>query len=163
MSRVISIKELENTESKQVSVKFNEIIEGLDLTEPLNADLTVKSLSDFVEISGNVKGIVKLVCDFCLKEFDYNLDFEINEMFAKSSLLDSYGLEIELKGDQFVTDLCGEDEIDICDLLYQSVILNIPNQKVCGINCNRGNFPSEEEVADPRMDVFKNIQINPKK
>ena len=163
MSRIISIKELENTESKQVRVQFNEIIEGLDLTQPLNADLTVKSLGDFIEICGNVKGIVKLVCDFCLKEFEYNLDFEIDEMFAKSSLLDSYGLEIELKGDQFVTDLCGEDEIDICDLLYQSVILNIPNQKVCGINCNRGTFPSEEEVADPRLEVFKNIEINPKK
>ena len=163
MSKIISIQDLENTESKQVNIKFNDFIEGVDLVQPLQAELTVKSLGDFVEISGNVKGIVKLVCDFCLKDFEYNLDFDIEEMFAKSSLLDSYGQEIELKGDQFVTDLCGEDEIDICDLLYQSVILNIPNQKVCGINCNRGNFPSEENVADPRMDVFKNIQINPKK
>lgn len=163
MSKFISIQELENTESKQVKVQFNEFIDGLDLAQPLRADLTVKSLGDFVEVSGNVKGIVKLVCDFCLKEFEYNFDFEIDEMFAKSSLLDSYGQELELKGDQFVTDLCGEDEIDICDLLYQSVILNIPNQKVCGINCNRGTFPSEEEVADPRLEVFKNIEINPKK
>ncbi len=163
MSKIISIQDLENTESKQVSVKFCEVIEGLDLVAPLEADLVVKLLGDFVEISGNVKGIVKLVCDFCLKEFEYKLDFEIDEMFAKSSLLDTYGQEIELKADQFVTDLCGEDEIDICDLLYQSVILNIPNQKVCGINCNRGTFPSEEEVADPRLEVFKNIEINPKK
>lgn len=163
MSKIISIQDLENTESKQVGIEFSDYIEGLDLVQPLEANLEVKSLGDYVEIRGNVKGIVKLVCDFCLKEFDYNLDFMIDEMFAKGSLLDSYGQEIELKGDQFVTDLCGEDEIDICDLLYQSVILNIPNQKVCGINCNRGTFPSEEEVADPRLEVFKNIQINPKK
>ena len=88
-------------------------------------------------------------------------------MFAKTSLSDGYGEEFELKSDGFVTDLCGEDEIDIYDLLYQSVILNIPNQKVCGsINCTRDNFLSEtelnEEANDPRMDVFKNIQINPK-
>ncbi len=163
MSKIISIKDLENTESKQVSLKFHDYVDGLELAAPLDANLVVKSLGDFVEIKGNVKGIVKLVCDFCLKDFDYELDFDIDEMFAKSSLLDSYGQEIELKADQFVTDLCGEDEIDICDLLYQSVILNIPNQKVCGINCNRGTFPSEEEVADPRLEVFKNLDINPKK
>ena len=104
----------------------------------------------------------KLVCDFCLKEFEYKLDFDIDETFAKNALSDSYGEEIELKNGQFVTDLFGSDEIDICDLLYQSVILNIPNQKVCGINCNRDSFQSEDELEDPRLDVFKNIKINPK-
>lgn len=162
MSNSISIHELENTKDKYMRVKFHDFIEGLDLVQPLDADLEVKSLGDFVEVTGNVKGIVKIVCDFCLKEFEYNLDFELDEMFAKNSLLDSYGQEIELKSDQFVTDLCGEDVIDICDLLYQSVILNIPNQKVCGINCNRGNFTSEEEMTDPRLEVFKNLDINPK-
>jgi len=160
MSNIISIEELENTKDKYMHIQFHDFIEGLDLVEPLDADLEVKSLGDFVEISGNVKGIVKLVCDFCLKEFDYKLDFSISEMFAKTSLLEGYGQELELKGDQFVTDLCGEDKIDICDLLYQSVILNIPNQKVCGINCNRGEFPTEDEVADPRLEVFKNLKID---
>ena len=60
--------------------------------------------------------------------------------------------------------LIEKNEIDIYDLLYQSVILNIPNKKVCGINCNEGLFVSDEdmEVHDERMDVFKNIKINPK-
>jgi len=162
MSNIISIKELENTKNKYMSIKFHDYIEGLNLTAPLDAELEVKSLGDFVEITGNVKGIVKLVCDFCLKEFEYKLDFDIDETYAKNALSDSYGEEIELKGGQFVTDLFGSDEIDICDLLYQSVILNIPNQKVCGINCNRGNYPSEEEMTDPRLEVFKNLNINPK-
>ena len=159
----ISIKELENTKNKYIKLEFNDFIEGLDLVEPLHADLEVNSLGEFVEIHGNVKGIVKLVCDFCLKEFDYKFEFEIKEMFAKNALMDSYGQEIELKDEQFVTDLCGEDEIDICDLLYQSVILNMPNQKVCGsIDCKRGSFLMEDEEVDPRLEVFKNLKINPK-
>ena len=147
-------------------IKFNDFLDGVDLVEPVNADLEVKSLGDFVEISGNVKGIVKLICDFCLKEFDYKFDFDIDETFAKTSLLEGYGQELELKNDQFVTDLCGEDDIDICDLLYQSLILNIPNQKVCGINCSKGSFPTDEDVDkeenDPRLEVFRNLKINPK-
>ncbi len=162
MSKIISVKELENTKNKYMSVKFNDYIEGLDLVEPLTADLEVTSLGEFIEVRGNVKGIVKLVCDFCLKEFDYKLDFEVDETYAKNALSDSYGEEIELKDGQFVTDLFGSDEIDICDLLYQSVILNIPNQKVCGINCNRETFQTEEELEDPRLEVFKNLNINPK-
>lgn len=167
MSKVLSVQELENTPSKELSFKINDYIDGLELACPLNAELLARDLGEFIEITGNVNGIVKLVCDYCLKEFEYNFDFDIDEMFAKTSLSDGYGEEFELKSDGFVTDLCGADEINIYDLLYQSVILNIPNQKVCGsIDCAKGNFASETDVEevqnDPRMDVFKNIKINPK-
>ncbi len=170
MSKVISIKELENTSGKIIKLKVNEYIDGLDLVEPLVANLTVRDLDEFVEISGTVKANVKLVCDYCLKEFEQILEFDIDEMFAKTSLSDSYGAETELHSDQFITDLCGNDEIDICDLLYQSVILNIPNKKVCGsIDCAEGSFQNEADLAnedesqtDPRLEVFKNLNINPK-
>ena len=162
MDYKISIEELENTPAKTLDVHFEEKIEGLNCVAPIIADLTVLSLGEFVEVRGNVKGIVTLECDLCLKEFEYKLDFDIDEMFAKSALLEDYGQETELKDGQFVTDLQGSDEIDIYDLLYQSVILNLPNKKVCGINCNGNSFSKEEELSDPRMDVFKNIQIQPK-
>ena len=92
------------------------------------------------------------------------MDFDVDETYAKHSLYDEYSQELELQSGQFITDLNGEKEIDIYDLLYQSVILQLPNKKVCGINCNEGLFVSDEdmEIHDARMDVFKNIQINPK-
>ena len=162
MEHKISIEELENTSSKSLEIHFNEKIEGLDCVTPIISDLTVLSLGEFIEVKGNVKGTVKLECDLCLKEFDYNLDFDIDEMYAKNALLEDYGQETELKDGQFVTDLEGADEIDIYDLLYQSVILNLPNKKVCGINCNGDKFLKEENLSDPRLDVFKNIQIERK-
>lgn len=155
----ISIEELENTSSKSLTIHFDEKIEGLNCVAPIVSDLTILSLGDFIEIKGNVKGTLMLECDLCLKEFEYKLDFDIDEMFAKNALLDDYGQETELKDGQFVTDLEGADEIDIYDLLYQSVILNLPNKKVCGINCNGDKFLKEENLSDPRLDVFKNIQI----
>ena len=84
--------------------------------------------------------------------------------FAKQSLQDEYSQEFELQGGQFITDLNGEKEIDIYDVLYQSVILALPNKKVCGISCNEGMFVSEEnmKIHDERMDVFKNIKIERK-
>ena len=160
MSYKISIDEIENSEDKTVYYDFEDNIDGINSVGPVSADLTIKSLGEFIEVYGNVKGTLKLECDLCLKEFDYNLDFNIDEVYAKHALSDDYKQETEIKDGQFVTDLNGADEIDIYDLLYQSVILNIPNKKVCGINCNGDKFLKEENLSDPRLDVFKNIKID---
>ena len=160
MEHIISVDELENTPSKTLEFHFDEKIKELDCVTPIKSDLEIKSLGEFIEISGNIKGVLKLECDLCLKEFEYELDFDIDEMFAKNALLEDYGQELELKEGQFVTDLEGADEIDIYDLLYQSVILNLPNKKVCGINCNGDKFLKEEDLSDPRLDDFKNIKID---
>ena len=82
-------------------------------------------------------------------------------MYAKNSLFDEPKQETELKEGQFITDLNGENEIDIYDLLYQSVILELPNKKVCGINCNEGKFAQdvEQDTQDERMAIFKTIKI----
>lgn len=155
----ISIEDIEKEADKTLHVEFDENIDELDCE--LSADLDLKSLGDFIKVSGHAEGVIKLECDRCLNKFDYDLDFDIDETFAKHSLYDEYSQEVELQSGQFITDLNGEKEIDIYDLLYQSVILNLPNKKVCGINCNEGLFVSDEdmEIHDNRMDIFKNIPI----
>ena len=160
MHLTVSIEDIENSKDKTLNCKFENEIEGINSKGPIKADLTLKSLGDFIEVEGKVSGTVILECDLCLKEFEYDLDFDIEEMFAKYALMEDYGQETELKEGQFITDLNGEDKIDIYDLLYQSVILNLPNKKVCGINCNGDKFLKEENLSDPRLDVFKNIQID---
>ena len=163
MHKSLSIEDLEGAKNKILHCKVEENIDGINAVTPISADLTFSSLGDFIEVKGNVKGIVKLECDLCLKEFEYKLDFDIDELYAKQALIEGFdesGQEFEIKDGQFVTDLNGQDEIDIYDLLYQSVILNLPNKKVCGINCNgEDKFLKEEQMSDPRMDVFKNIKI----
>ena len=162
MSNIVTIDEIENSDEKTVYYDFNQTIEGINSIGPISAGLTLKSLGEFIEVCGNVKGTLKLECDLCLKEFEYKLDFNLDEIFAKHALLDEYGQETEIKDGQFITDLNGENKIDIYDLLYQSVILNLPNKKVCGINCNGNKFLKEENLSDPRLDVFKNIKIDGK-
>ena len=161
---IVQIEDIERSVDKTLHYDFDGKITELEGCQ-LKADLDLKSLGDFIEVKGNVSGVVTLECDRCLNKFDYELDFDIDETFAKHSLYDEYSQELELKSGQFVTDLDGAKEINIYDLLYQSVILNLPNKKVCGINnCNEGLFVSDEdmEVHDERMDVFKNIQIERK-
>ena len=155
----IKISELENSKNKFLHLDIED-----NLLEPkadIKASLDVTSLGEFVSIKGNISGTVKLICDLCLKEYDYELDFDIDEMFAKGSVFDDEKQEVEIKEGQFATDLNGADEIDIYDLLYQSVILELPNKKVCGINCKEDFFEKDDSftVPDNRMDVFKTIKI----
>ena len=160
MDYKISIDELERKPNKTIKLHFEDTIENLTLTKPLISDLTITSLGEFIEVKGNVKAQVELECDLCLKKYNYDMTFDIDELYAKTALQEEYGQETELKNGQFITDLAGEDEIDIYDLLYQSVIINLPNKQVCGINCNGDKFLKEENLSDPRLDVFKNIQID---
>ena len=154
----LSIEEIEQEGS--VEFKFDDEIKELENCH-LTAEIEFRSMGDFIQAKGHAEGSVTLECDRCLKKFEQELDFEIDETIAKNSLMDEYGSELELSAGQFITDLDGAEEIDIYDLLYQSVILALPNKKVCGINCNEGYFVSEDEYKphDSRMDVFKNIQI----
>ena len=163
MENFVSIEDIENAKDGTLEYEFENNIEGINSDGPVKADLTIRNLGEFVEITGNVKVVLNLECDLCLNEFKYEMDFPIEEIFAKNALLEDYGQEIEIKEGQFVTDMNGADRIDVYDLLYQSVILNIPNKKVCGINCSRDNFQKEEDLTDPRLEVFKNIRIEGKK
>ena len=156
----IIIDDLEKEVNK--TIFFNSQVEIKEFDDcKLSTDLEIKSLGDFIEIKGKIWGKLKLECDRCLSQFEYELDLDIDETYAKKSLYDEYAQEVELKSGQFVIDLDGAKEINIYDLLYQSVILNLPNKKVCGINCNEGLFVSDEnmKIPDSRMDVFKNIKI----
>ena len=165
MNKILLIEDIENAPNKTLHCVFNEKIDEIDCVTPIKAELEVKSLGEFIRIKGHSSGTVLLECDLCLEKFEQKLDFDIDEIYLKNTLVDDYGnsdKEFEIKDGHFITDLNGEKEIDIYDLLYQSVILNFPNKKVCGINCKGKEFLSHEDNTDPRLEVFKNLQINPK-
>lgn len=164
---IINIKDIENSTDKKLQIDFEDLIEGIKTKGSIKASLEAVSLGDFIKITGKVNGVAILECDLCLEEFDYTIDINIDELFAKKALKESYSEETELKEGQFVTDLKGKQELDISDLLYQSVILDFPNKKVCGINCKGGEVfirdeKFSEQETDPRMAVFKDIKINDK-
>ena len=155
----ILIEDIEFEPNKTINYEFDEFME--EFGSKISANLEFKSLGEFIKVTGNAQGKLKLTCDRCLNEFDCELNIKINEMFAKRALQDEYTQEFELLNGQFIEDLNGEKEIDVYDLLYQSVTLALPNKKVCGINCNESMFTSDEEMTthDDRMDIFKTIKI----
>lgn len=159
---IVSIFELENSEYKSLEIRFEEVIKDINPHKPVTADLCVSAISnEYINVTGEANAVINSICDNCLKEFSKEINIKIDETFIKTSLFEDYKEETELSGNSFVEDLNGKDEIDITDLIYQSVILNIPNKLVCDINCI-GEEKIQEyiktEISDPRLDVFKSIK-----
>ena len=162
----ISIDDIKNSKNQSLKVDFNNFVKELDTSEPVTAELVFSAYGSFINAKGKIVANVKLVCDRCLKNFVQKIEIDVDETYKLGSLKPASelhsGQEIELKDGDFITELSGADEVDVDDLIYQSVTLNIPNPCVCDINCI-GDSEMEKyikkEVSDPRLDVFKNIKI----
>lgn len=132
----IKISEIENIPKKEQIINFCEIIEEFNKEVPVKADLKVKIQDEIIKVSGKINAILNLTCDVCLKDFTKEINFKVEEYYIKDRLNYSENGQFELKDNSFVEDLNGQDEIDITDFVYQSVILHLPNKIVCDINCN---------------------------
>lgn len=158
----VQIDDIKNAPEQALRVEFEDIIAELDSNNPISADITFRLLGNIITATGKITGSIKSTCVRCLKEFNRKIDINLNEQYMLGRLFDGQDGEIELKDNNFIEDLGSKQEIDIEDLIYQSVILNSPNQLVCDINCVGDEILNKyikKEVSDPRLDVFKNIKL----
>ena len=159
---IISIEELEKAPEGQLILEFNEKIKDLETREPVTGELTVSLTAFGVEVEGYIEADIILECVRCMASFPYHLDVNIDEKYIKDSLSFGEAKEIELKGENFVEELMGKDQIDLTDLVYQSIILNMPTKMLCKEECKGSDDLQKlqtEKPLDPRMEVFKNISV----
>ena len=163
----ISIDDIKNAIDQSLKISFDNEVKDLNTQGNVKADWVFKAYGKYINAKGTIVANVKLVCDRCLKDFVKKIEVDVDETYLLGRLIpneDAHsGQELELKDGDFVTELTGTDEVDVDDLIYQSVTLNIPNPCVCDINCN-GDAEMEKylkkEITDPRLEVFKNLKIN---
>lgn len=154
----IKLEDLENNPEKQITVDFNEVISDLENDKPVVGTVTVMLTPYGIEIMGIVETDMILECDRCLKTYPYHLKIDINEELIKDNIVDSETKEFEITRGNFVEELKGRKEIDMTDIIYQDIILNIPGKKLCDIKCTGSeellNIKSDKQL-DPRMQAFK--------
>lgn len=159
---IIKIEDLDNSKDGVLSFDFEDTPDGIDFNEPAKANFIVKRLgAGFINVKGHVSAKINAVCDNCLKNFVYEIDADVDETYAENTLYDEYKEETEIKDNFFAIDLNGSGEIDLTDLMYQSLILSVPNKLVCDINCiglEEIKKYQKNELQDPRLEVFKTIK-----
>ena len=82
----VKIKEIENEPNKILKRDFEFEIE--ELSASVESSLIFKSLGEFIEVKGNVKGKIDLECDICLTPFVQDLDFDVNDNLQASTCVE---------------------------------------------------------------------------
>jgi uncharacterized protein len=152
----IKLEELDNLEDEEKVINFEEFIKDVDSDEPIKASLTITKTAYGVEVNGKVQSKINFVCDRCLKNFQKEINFEVKESFTKDELNEEYGAEYMIT--DFSEELNGREELDLTDLVYQCIIVNLPSSNLCDESCTgREDYPVSKNTTDPRLNVFKEI------
>ena len=158
----IAVVDIENAKDKKLKVEFNDFIEDVPTESPIKAEFVFEDLRQTIRAVGKISADMILQCNRCLEEFVLEADVDVDECFYKTELFSEHKNEREVKFEAIGQDLNGANEIDVKDLIYQSLILYVPNDCVCDINCNGDESVNKyltQKSIDPRLEIFKNIKI----
>jgi uncharacterized protein len=125
---------------------------------------TIVNNGRMLEMQGNIKAQAHLECGRCLEPFDSVFMIPFRELFQEESSLTSAEPSEQISSFQ-------GDEIDISDLVRETLVLAEPLKKVCsehckglcpkcGINLNTGSCDCETESIDPRLAALKKLLQN---
>ena len=89
----------------------------------LNVELTLDKKSTFIQLSFDIKGEIRLICDRSLDEFDYPVD-SMNELILK------FGDEDLVVSDEVEIIEQGTQAINVANYIYEFVTLEIPMKKL---------------------------------
>lgn len=108
-----------------LGVELISVPEGADL----DLDLRLESVSEGVLVSGTITGPVQGECGRCLREIDYSVAVNVQELYAyENSTTDITTDEDEVGRMQ-------DDLIDLEPALRDAVVLTLPTNPLCREDC----------------------------
>ncbi|MDP4001083.1 MAG: DUF177 domain-containing protein [bacterium] len=118
---VSALRHREQRASLDTSFVFDNL-EDLKLISPIKGKFKVLEISEEGFLSRIMaKGILKLECDRCLKEFNFPLNLNLITHFSLLEDEDSWPIE--------------GNQIDLSKVVYEEISLNLPMKKICPNKC----------------------------
>lgn len=164
------LKEGNHTFSFQINEKFFEEYSVLNVsTGKLEAEVVLIKHSNFLELELGLSGTVELICDRCLENFDFPINYF-------GMLLVKFKEEEEEPDENVIFLHPNEDLLDLSQFLFDCIGLSIPIQKfhpedndgnpscnseMLNILYNHSHYNDEsdeqEEQIDPRWSKLKDL------
>lgn len=153
------VKKPERTEV----IKFEESISDMETLTPIRGDLQVTHHGNYLEVRSRAETIITLTCDRCLKQYNYKLVINpqeliwLNEITVQKDLLH---IEVENSVEDLVESLPPDGYFYPRDWVYEQLCLAIPPRKLCEQNCQgiklSGN--SSSSFLDSRWAALESIK-----
>lgn len=119
-----------------------DIIKEMDLTgdegsqkSPVKALLYAKKDGSSVFIKGRAEATITLMCGRCLKDFQLEIDTDIDISFLPETSLAGTNEKYRLSKKELETGFYRNDEIDVFDLIREQIAINIPMKQLCSEDC----------------------------
>ncbi len=131
---------------------------------PLDADLAARTvegrfrlvrLRDEIIAKVQVRGVVELECQRCLRRYDQAFATSFDEEFRISIDL-STGVDLDAGDDDERFAISDNHELDIAEPLRQEILVSLPMRPVCGEDCP-GPDRIETETDDDTDDRFAEL------
>jgi uncharacterized protein len=138
---------------------------GVALVEPLDVDLSARSVGDGVLVRGTLRTRVRQACRRCLAPVEQEVDEHVDLLFAPPEE------DAEDVDDGEVDPLPVRGDLDLTDAVREQVLLQAPEFTLCREDCpglcptcgkdlNEGACECVPEAAASPWDALKNVKFD---
>jgi uncharacterized protein len=142
-------------------------VQGLDT--PLSFHATIYRAGGKFVLDGHLHGGLRLSCDRCLDTYRFEMRSTFRLYLAMPAPEETEE-EIELSGEDMMTDFIAGEEIDVEEIIREQIFLSLPMKSVCrptcaglcpkcGTNMNMGPCSCLRETIPAGFEKLKLIRI----
>ncbi|MEO1294463.1 MAG: YceD family protein [Cyanobacteria bacterium J06636_16] len=134
----IYIPHLLNAVDRTRTLFFETSFEELNTLMPVQAEVTVRHGTTFLEVKGTAQTIVTLTCDRCLQNYNHRLSVDATEIiWLEERLGDSEDdpLEQEISVEDLVESLSPNGYFDLDTWIYEQACLALHQRQICDAAC----------------------------
>jgi uncharacterized protein len=142
-------------------------VQGLDT--PLTFQATIYRAGEKYVLDGQLQGELRLSCDRCLDAYRFEMRSTFR-LFLTMPEHERTEEEIELSGEDMMTDFITGEEVDVEEIIREQVFLSLPMKSLCrptcaglcpkcGANLNKGPCGCQRETVPSGFEKLKHIRI----
>ncbi len=130
--------------------------------------LSVKRVDKTVSLEVKIETAVDLECCRCLEGFTFQIKTEFK--YIISPFEERFEEELELTSEDFLTGYYKNDVIELCPVVLEQILLQIPIKPLCsdscegicphcGVNLNEETCKCQRNAVDLRFAVLKKVKV----